>query len=66
LFQPLVQALLDELGVCFWQVELFPENGLIILEIDLVREVLRKTQVVFIHAYGRLVFEQGVDVLAPV
>jgi hypothetical protein len=52
--------------VCFWQVELFLENGLIILEIDLVREVLRKTQVVFIHAYGRLEFEQGVDVLAPV
>jgi hypothetical protein len=42
------------------------ENGLIILEMDSVREILGQTQVIFIHAYGCLVLEQGVNVLAPV
>jgi hypothetical protein len=52
--------------VCFWQVELFPKNGLLILEMYLVHEVLCQTQVIFTHDYCRLVFEQGVDVPAPV
>jgi len=33
---------------------------------DPVREILCQAQVIFVHAYGRLVLEQGVDVLAPV
>jgi len=58
--------LFDELGVSFWQVELFPENELVILEMDPMREVLCQSQVIFIHACGCLVSEQDVDVLAPV
>jgi hypothetical protein len=52
--------------VSFWQVELFPENGLVILEMDLVREVFCQSQVIFIQAYGCLMFEQDVNVLVPV
>jgi hypothetical protein len=52
--------------VSFLEIELFPENGLIILVMDPVCEVLCQPQVVFVHAYGCLVFEQRVDVLAPV
>jgi len=52
--------------VSFWQVELFLENGFIMLEVDLMREALSQPQVVFVHAYGCLVFEQNVDVLVPV
>jgi len=33
---------------------------------DPVCEVLCQSQVVIVHAYGRLVLEQGVNVVAPV
>jgi hypothetical protein len=49
-FSHFVQALFYELCVGFGQIELFPEDWLIILEMDSVCEVLGQAQVVFIQA----------------
>jgi hypothetical protein len=61
-FQPFIQCLFDELVMCLWNLELFPVNWILCLEMNLVFEILGQTQVIFVNTKGNLVFAQYVQV----
>jgi len=51
-----------ELVMCLWYLELFPVDGILHFEMDLVHEVLGQAQVVLVDAQGVLVLAQNVQI----